>query len=399
MALGVALAWTATTHAQSTYAGAWQAGATSMDVAVESWGKDCGPRPTASRSAGGGTVQIEQQGQTLVIKGARDVRTDQCWSPNPAMRRTSSSYLSGSWSVHCKTAAQDPREETGVYTLKALAEDHLLYQDLSRFNWKLKDSTCTASITTTQTLMKRAAPAPLPPAPPSLPSSLTTVPLAPTCKPGAPQRLTLRPRRADIELGGRACFVAQVFDSAGCAIDAAPVVWSLDHGKAIKARLENGCLIAGDSSAESEGVFTVMARFGGVRSTAEVAVSAASLPSLLAKRLQARAIEGVQPTEAEAPGLHAAQTPPPSPQSHVAVSVSAVSQAQEGGRWLSLGAAALAVLGAGLLLLRRGHARPRKDTTPTSPQPRTQRCPTCSAEYPEGHAFCGNDGSPLLPPR
>ena len=74
-------AWVARGHAQQStaaLAGTWQAGATSMDVAVESWGGDCGPRPQASQSGGGGNVAIEAQGQALVIHGRdRDIRTDQ----------------------------------------------------------------------------------------------------------------------------------------------------------------------------------------------------------------------------------------------------------------------------------------------------------------------------------
>jgi len=49
-------------HAQRTLSGAWQAGATTMDVAIESWGPDCGPRPQSTRSAGGGRVELQETG-------------------------------------------------------------------------------------------------------------------------------------------------------------------------------------------------------------------------------------------------------------------------------------------------------------------------------------------------
>ena len=129
-----------------------------MEVAIQSWGEDCGPRPQSTQAQGGGSVQLEQRGQVLTIKGGgREVRSDRCWSPNPAMRRAGSSYASGLWTTRCKTAASDPRQEAGTYTLKALSPDRLLYQDVSHFDWRLKDSTCVATITTTQTLLRLGA--------------------------------------------------------------------------------------------------------------------------------------------------------------------------------------------------------------------------------------------------
>ena len=87
---------------EGSYAGTWQAGATSMEVAIQSWGKDCGPRPQSTQAQGGGSVQVEQRGQALTIRGGgREVRSDRCWSPNPAMRRAGSSYASGLWTTRC----------------------------------------------------------------------------------------------------------------------------------------------------------------------------------------------------------------------------------------------------------------------------------------------------------
>ena len=117
---------TAFAHAQSapSFSGTWQAGATSMDVTVESWGKDCGPQPAPMHSAGGGTVRIEQTDQVLVLHGGEhDVRSDQCWSPNPTLRKISSTAANGVWVTRCKTGKDDPREEAGTYTLKAQSPD------------------------------------------------------------------------------------------------------------------------------------------------------------------------------------------------------------------------------------------------------------------------------------
>jgi hypothetical protein len=383
------------------FAGTWQAGATSMDVVVESWGKDCGPQPQSTRSGGGGNVRIEQQGQVLIIRGRdRDMRSDQCWSPNPTLRRVSTSYVDGLWLTSCKTGAKDPREELGTYTLKAVAQDRLLYQDVSHFNWKLNESTCVATITTIQTLHRVAASTAQTPAQaptPQAPVAQTPVPPAgelepkQTCKPSAPARLTLRPRRADISLGQRICFHARVVDAVGCPIEDAALTWSLEHGPGIRAKLQAGCFEAGDGSAESEGAFKVVATSGAQRAEAGVTVSAESLQALLAKRLEAGAIEGEQAPETEV----AAPTPATTVSTRVAAR--ALSEPEPSGRRWQVALAALLAALAGLLLLIRRSA-PRSRTTRQN-EARTRRCPTCGASFPESSAFCGEDGSELLPPR
>jgi hypothetical protein len=399
--------------APASMSGAWQAGATSMDVALESWGKDCGPQPQSTHSQGGGNVRIEVQNQALVIHGREhDVRSDQCWSPNPTLRRISTSYADGLWVTRCRTGSQDPREEVGTYTLKSLAADRLLYQDVSHFNWKLNESTCVATITTTQTLHKlsgkeaaaaeKAQPAPpmaRGPAPPVVPMETQPEEPAPktNCKPQAPARLSLRPKRADISLGQRVCFHARVVDAAGCPIEDAPLKWSLEHGPGIRASLQNGCFQAGESSAESEGTFRVIAKLGRRHAEAPVVVSVESLQALLAKRLEAGAITGEAEAAAQAQAQEQAAQPTPPATASTRVAARALPETEpDGRRWLAGLAAGLALLAAGLLLLRRSRPRARASTRK---QPRTRRCPRCNATYPEDNVFCGEDGSELLPPQ
>jgi len=393
----------ASAQAQESLAGAWQAGATSMDVAVESWGKDCGPRPQSTRSAGGGSVQLEQQGQVVTIRSAnRDLRSDQCWSPNPALRKLGSTVIGGVWTTRCKTSEQDPRQETGTYSLRLMANDRLLYQDISHFDWKLKDSTCVATITTTQTLIRTrtgkpargSGAAPAAQAPPAR---------AP-CQPGPAKRIVVRPRSADIELGQTQCFHARVLDAAGCQLTAAEPRWSLEHAPAIKAQLERGCFRAGQSSAEAEGSFKVVARHAGLTAEASVQVSAVSLPALLAKRLETGAVTGEPLPEAE----------PPPAESSSRVAAKATEEPTSGSkRWLVALAALFAVAAALLLLVRArprarrvGRARARTSSDPllgvtretNAPRARIRRCPACGASYPESSAFCGSDGSALSAP-
>lgn len=412
-------AWVAHGRAQSTaaLAGTWQAGATSMDVAVESWGGDCGPRPQASQSAGGGNVAIEAQGQALVIHGRdRDIRTDQCWSPNPMLRRVGSSYVAGLWVTRCKTRDQDPREEQGTYTLKLLAADRLLYQDVSHFNWRLNASTCTATITTTQTLHRGVAPAAQPasaPAPTATQTPATNNSAAPApipledsktpCVPKNAARISLRPHDSEIALGERVCFRARVLDAAGCALPDSKITWSLDHAPGIKAKLQDGCLTAGASSAESEGTFRVTAAQGALRAEASVHVSAESLTSLIAKRLQTGAIEG----ELNPP---APTSPEPALPARPAVRVAAhamTEAAPTNERWFAAMAAGLAACAGVLLLLRRSSTRKRASTpsivpaarASASPKGRMRVCPNCGTEYPDSSAFCGKDGAALRPPK
>jgi hypothetical protein len=392
-------------RADESLAGAWQAGSTSMDVAVESWGKDCGPRPQSTRSAGGGSVQLEQAGQVVTIRGAnRDLRSDQCWSPNPALRKIGSTHIAGVWTTRCKTGTDDPRQESGTYSLRLVDGDRLLYQDVSHFDWKLKESTCVATITTRQTLMRMRGGQP---ARPSNTATATKTPAAttrPACQPGPAKRIVVRPRNADIELGQTQCFHARVLDAAGCQLEGVEPRWSLEHAPAIKASLERGCFRAGQSSAEAEGSFTVIASHAGVKAEASVEVSAVSLPALLAKRLETGAIAGEPLPEAE----------PPPAQSSTRVAAKATQEAKPTGRrWLIALSALFAAAAAVLLLLRTrprarnaGRARARASTDPLlgvtrdskTPRARIRRCPACGASYPESSAFCGTDGSALTAP-
>jgi hypothetical protein len=319
------------------------------------------------------------------------------------------------WVTRCKTRDQDPREEQGTYTLKLLAPDRLLYQDVSHFNWRLNESTCTATITTTQTLHRGVARATQPAAaPPPTPATSTAshnaapapVPLEDDktpCVPKSAARVSLRPHDTEIALGERVCFHARVLDAAGCALRDANITWSLDHAPGIKAKLQDGCLQAGASSAESEGTFRVTAAHGALRADASVQVRAESLTSLIAKRLQTSAIEGE-------PNPPAPTTPEPALPATPAVRVVARAVAEAAPndeRWFAAVAAALAACAGVLLLARRSSTRKRASTpnvapaarASAAPKARTRVCPNCGTEYPETSAFCGKDGAALRPPK
>ena len=395
-----ALAQPQLASADESVAGPWQAGATSMEVTIESWGKDCGPQPQSTRSSGGGTVQLEQQGEVVTIRSAnRDLRSDQCWSPNRAMKRVSTRYIAGVWTTQCKTPADDPRQESGTYSLRLLDNGRLLYRDISQFDWRLRDSTCKATITTTQTLVRHPAGTPRTGVAPAQPKR---EPASADCQPGPAKRLVVRPRSAEIALDQTQCFHARVLDAAGCQLEGVQPQWALEHPPAIKGELERGCFRAGKSSAEAEGTFTVIARHAGLRAEAQVQVSAASLPALLAKRMETGAVVGETAAEPEAA--------PARSSTRVAAKAIEVRHASDR-RWLIALAALLAAAASAMFLLR---ARPRlrrasrapaksdaaQATTreANGPVTRIRRCPKCGASYPESSAFCGADGSALTSP-
>jgi hypothetical protein len=423
-------------HAQSTLTGPWQAGATTMDVAIESWGPDCGPRPQSSRSAGGGKVQLQATGDLLVIRGREhDVRSDACWSPNPAIKKVGSSHNKNTWITRCKTGSTDPRQENATYTLRLESPDKLLYEDISHFDWKLKDSTCVATITTTQALLRGAAvpatgpvkpgtPGAMPNAPPPGSRAPTVPPgvqaQTPSCVAGKAARLTLRPHQAELELGGRVCFEARVTDAKNCPLDKPAVTWALDHKPGVTARLTGGCFQAESGSAEGEGSFKITATLGAMHASATVEVSASTLPNLIAMRLEGGAIEGEDPSDGEAgdAGITAPQNAAPRQPAVAAPSAPAPPAARviartvevprvDNRRSLQVASLLVGALACAFALLfwrwrsLRGGDRPSAVSDVPSPPSavRSLRCPRCGAFYPEGSAFCGNDGSALEPTR
>src|SRR5690606_6316224 len=82
--LGLALFVASAAHAQGTYDGQWREGPLSVSVQVESWGGDCGPRPTSTSSPGGGAFRISQSGDQLTFHLRSERTTRSCWSENRA---------------------------------------------------------------------------------------------------------------------------------------------------------------------------------------------------------------------------------------------------------------------------------------------------------------------------
>lgn len=403
--------------------GTWRAGNTAIDVSIESWGEDCGARPASTRSNGGGLVTVEQKGQALLLHGRdQDIRTDACWSRNPAMKRSAASYSDGLWMTRCRTAAEDPREELGIYTLTLQDQSTILYKDVSHYDWSLNESKCVATFTTTQTLTRAfngkgdEPPVAVQPA--------AAVEPAPTeakgCRPGSAANISLRPKSAEIEAGEKVCFKARVSDQTDCVLPNADVSFQLSHPKGTRGTLSAGCFSAAENASDAEGEFRITAKSGRAQTEAIVVVKRMDLSSLIARRMEASGLSGFEETE---------EALDKSPKAVARIATHTTPVEQDSGRsvlLIVLGVLAVGLTAAGFWMIRREPARaveeedddvveaqkPPAKATPAqsakvnqapAPAPSSQRpgetwiCPTCRIGYPAERSTCPKDGTRLQP--
>ena len=348
---GLLATWNAPAAAQS-LAGLWNAGATTSTVRIESWGPDCGPEPRSSRTPGGGQVQVSEAGNVLIIHSSdRDIRTDRCWSENPAMRRRSSSAQTGSWKLKCQTPESDPREETGAYSINSQGDTELRYRDESRYNWQLRNSRCVATIVTTQVLQRSIAQA-------SGTNPTSGSQVDKSCNAGAATRLLLRPQQAQIAPGQELCLKATAVDAQGCALKNPSIRFALEHARGSQGELKRQCFVAGKETKHAEGAFTIVATLGQLRAQSTVTVARLDLSALIAKRLDVGAVTA-QPsaTSTTQPTEDTRQDGSPSESTSTGIRGPSDSQGQEGPaqaiRLLSVALATIVLLGVAFLLYKR----------------------------------------------
>ncbi len=401
--LVLALAWPA--RADGPYEGAWRASASRMDVAIRSWGADCGPRPQSVSSGGGGSVQVTQDGDHLIFRGQRVTRTDGCWSENRAVRKVSTSVQGGTWRTVCRTPPGDSRGETGTYTVRANGGDSLSFTDVSEYDWALNASRCTATITTTQSFSRMRAVV-AEPTPTPTPTPTPPEPVERACTPGAAARIAMRPERVQVQPGERTCVRARVVDATGCTVPGQAIEWSVERPAGRSGELSDGCFQAAATAAEAEGDFRVTAASAALRGTALVVVRTQDLSDLIARRGELGAAGVLPGSNATAQSQDAARV---------------AARAVEGGGgsllWPVLGAGvALALLLAGVAFLLGGKkkqkptaTRASADLEPEPPQGATaapaasassvlsKTCPACHLEVEGESMFCPTDGTRLVP--
>lgn len=415
-------------RAQADLAGTWKASPLRVRVSVEQWGDDCGPRPPGESTEPGGTVQIHRDGEHLVLSGAVSGRTDRCWTRNHAVTPRSTNHGDGEWRTVCRTPENDPRAERGTYTWRVREGDTLVFEEESRYDWRLKDSRCTATRTAGRTLSR-------PPRQRGSPADAATTDagdrIAKLCEPGPPARIRIRPRRATVVPGERLCFRTRVVDLQGCRVRDVDLQWQLrPTGQGGSAALRGRCFRV-ESQAGAGRTFRVVARHDQLRATARVAVEAGDLSSLIA-------VASSDDERADRAG--AADAGRPEADHVTGVQARAERGAGDGGpsSWhlLGAGAAALALAGLGAVLglaIRRrrtvagarstdpglapdraaspstlypsgserasGAAAPPRDSDGAAPGPAeapVRMCPLCGTEFGTGTAFCPHDGTAVV---
>jgi hypothetical protein len=380
---------------------------------------DCGARPRSQLIEEQGKVEVRDQGAHLLLRFPdRNLRTDGCWSPNPAVKLLSATAVDNRFHAECRTQPGDAKREIGHYSLKASPGKLELVED-SEYDWQLNESHCLAKVRITQTLVDARQPAPPPPAaveePAKAAAESTPGPKAP-CTPGPAARIRLRPSDARIAPGERVCFTAKAIDAAGCAseIPAASLSLTLSKPSGAQGSLNGTCFKAAASAAQAEGVFKVIANAANLRAEASVSVTALDLSDITARR----GPSGSGSLEQSAPGTETA----------LESGIRAVTSGSHGLLWLGLSIAGLA--GAlsltaivALRALRRQalHAREPKSrpsdvdsafsapparavpapAAPTPPAARVETgpqrvCPQCRRGYAPGTARCAADGEALL---
>lgn len=387
----------AVARADGPYEGEWRQGAMSIDVRVETWGPDCGPRPQSSTVPARGTVRVTQDGDHLSFGGRRSTRS--CWSDNRAVRVVSSRVQSGSWTILCRTPTDDPRRETGTYTLRASGSERIELRDETDYDWTLNESHCTAHVTTTQSFERigggggtTSTPEP-PPRPPT-----TSEPPEPACTPGAPARVTVRPSSTDTAPGERVCFSARVVDAEGCWVRSSSVELSVGSGSI--GTLRGSCFeVSGVGEAQ------IVARAGALDARATVRSQSLDLSGLVARRGETGVVGAGEASAGSDAG------------------VAARASAPSGGiaPWLLVVAGVatmLAILAAVALAIRNRRRRaelamraekrasvaaappvatPAPSVAPPATATEAMICPLCRRGYAAGHATCPKDHERLVP--
>jgi hypothetical protein len=428
-----------------TLSGAWTASALSESWSVDQWGEACGPRP-APQGAGGGAVQIREQGGELSISGAgRSFSTAQCWEQMPGVARSSHSQSGGGrfWRTRCTSGPNDSRR-TAITTSISATDTTITLNETGDYTFTIQDTNCHASVTRSRSysLVHRdgdtppaasasAAPsatvAPPPPPPPRTPDPKPAA-RCPAGSAGEPARLEVHPSRKLLRAGEKFTFRALVLDADGCGTGTRPT-WTIAAGPLASRATIDATGTLGVAADADEGQLEISASVAGKGVVVRVDVaSAAHYDAMLGVSGLNDAGEADQPAVAViATGTIGGRT----------------ASAQDGARERKVafvaivgGLAALLAF-AGLVLVRRGAkpvataddgaaadapppssgptSDPGLDEPPSAPAPaaaappsgavarpapavrrRGKICPTCGERFGPDATFCGKDGTTLV---
>jgi hypothetical protein len=404
-----AMSGASTSHAgdgdKPTLSGTWGATAMKESWSTSEWGEDCGPKPTPSGGAPGGTVTVSEAGGELSFSGAgRSFTTAECWEQLPGLKRTSHSASSRGWSNKCASAKGDPRRANVTTSINA-TDDTIVFAETGVYEWSIKDSVCKASVSRSRSfkLVQRAGEAPVP-QPAQAPSAPTAAPTEDKPKdacetPGAPARLEVRPAKKLLRPGESFTLAVRVTDASGCRLGVEPKVRAQSESE-LAAKLTIDRLRVTAAADAPPGTAPLEVSLASATATVELEVAAADrYDELLQIRGLNEAGEDDRAAVVEiATGLGGAAT--------VAENTARTRKIT----FIAIVCGVASLLGvAGLAIWRRGRgsratedrvtfaAPPPNVTIFETTSPKSLECPRCGRGYPPGTGFCSDDGSALVP--
>ncbi|MFO0551558.1 MAG: hypothetical protein U0271_24435 [Polyangiaceae bacterium] len=388
------------------------------------WGDACGPKPTPSGGAPGGSVSVAEAGGELAFSGAgRSFTTAQCWEQGSGITRTSHSASKRGWSNRCSSAPNDPRKAAIVTSISA-TNDTIVFSEQGVFEFNIQNTKCHATVSRSRSfkLVKRVDEVPAPAssasatpsasAPPT-PSSTAREPREPAprptptpvgdCEPGAaPTRLEVRPARKLMRPGDAFELTVEVKDAKGCSLGVEPeITFEGDEALANKLTITEHKITAAPDAPEGTVDVVVTLQKRSVRVTVEVTPPDKYESLLVARGLNAAGEDDRTAVLEVSTGFGGDR------------SVAEDTARQRKITFLAIVGGIAALLGlVGFVMLRRGRRAP--DTAPASsresfvaPPPNvsffdrsgktTLECPKCGSVYEEGTGFCATDGAPLVP--
>jgi hypothetical protein len=398
------------------------------------WGPACGPRPTGPGAAAG-TVVISQQGGELVIgDNGRSYSSTQCWEQYPGLGRVSHVGGTRGWRTVCRTEPTDPRQASIITTISA-TDSAISFDETGQYQFVIEGQNCTASVRRSRTfrLLQRVgeAPSAAPERVVAVPETKVPQAARPTplprsdraarcAQPGPPALLEVRPSRKLMRPGEQFAFRSLVLDARGCALNKVVPAWRLVDQNSPARLVSPGVLAVNDDAPETEVALTAAVRGHSVKVVVEIA-SKERYEALLRRRGFDDSGESQKPAVAAiaSGSLGGRTTVTPSEPSARRYLLAAV-----------IGAAAVAVAGLGLVIVRRGRQRGRPSeqqrgsispkaaagpetavvspsmstvgipyvgpSTPAPPRPQ-KICPICGERFDPDAQFCGVDGATLVP--
>ncbi|MEM6956810.1 MAG: hypothetical protein AAF645_14040 [Myxococcota bacterium] len=366
------MGWTAAAQGQEDveFAGNWQASALQVRHTTRSWGPDCPGRLPATQTLPGGATTVRQSGDHLTFGGGVRGSTRTCWGDNPALRRVSSRYQNGTWTIVCRTPENDARAESGRYAFTASGANQIRFRETTEWDWQLNSSRCQVTRTATRTFSRAGvAPEPLP----------EPEPERPRCEAGPPADVRISPSRTTVAPGERLCFSTRVVDAASCTVRGSRI--------SLTARGPDGSQIEGRCfTASAEGSYRIRAASGALSVEASVTVASEDLSDLVAQRERARLEGGGEATSGGASGA------------------SATTGSVGVGAFAAAGGGLLVLLIAGVVLVRSRKTVPEIAPEPSeaasplpasAPAPAPRVCPVCGYES-DHETVCAHDGATLV---